>query len=176
MGKVPQGAAPHITMEIPWWLMLMPPFCWHGWRKADRTVMAHCHLRQVHQCGDMPRASQRQGKCRGDFETLPTIAATTLLTLCGGQLGSCAAQRHRMCPILRKIKLSLLSETAKPFEGAAVLDARIAWMQGFAMDCKRIFFSSATIVYLSCAPCQLLKGKKNSVWFCRKEYLGWILY
>lgn len=96
--------------------------------------------------------------------------------LCGGQLGSRSARRHRMCPILRKIKFSLLSETAKPFEGAAVLDVRIAWMQGFAMDCKRIFFSSATIAYLNCAPCQLLKGKKNSVWFCRKEYLGWILY
>lgn len=29
--------------------------------------MAHCHLRQVGRCGDLSRASQRQGKCKGDF-------------------------------------------------------------------------------------------------------------
>lgn len=45
--------------------------------------MAQGHLRQVDGCGDMPRASQRQGKHRGDFETLPTIAAIALLSVEG---------------------------------------------------------------------------------------------
>lgn len=40
-------------------------------------------------------------------------------TVCGGQLGWSSAQRHGMCPILCKMKLSPLSVTAKPFEGAA---------------------------------------------------------
>ena len=43
-------------------------------------VMAHCHLRQVDGCGDVPRASQRQAKHRGDLETMPTIAAISLLS------------------------------------------------------------------------------------------------
>lgn len=45
--------------------------------------MAHCHLRQVDGCWDIPRASWRQGKCRGYFEILPTIAAITLLSVEG---------------------------------------------------------------------------------------------
>lgn len=125
--------------------------------------------------GTCPEPHRDKGNAEETFWNSAHHCSYHSAALCGAQLGARSAQRHRMCPIFRKIKLSLLSETAKPFKGAAVLRARIAWMQGFAMDCK-IFFSSVTIVYLNFSPCQLLKGKKISVWFCSKKYLGWILY
>lgn len=112
--RVPEGLSPPAhRRSFGDWCLCHPPASLAG-EQADRVEMAHCHLGQVGRSGELSRASQRQGKCKGGFLALPTTAAVTLLAM----EGSCSEASGVSC--ITQNKLGPLSVRAKAaFKGAA---------------------------------------------------------
>lgn len=122
---------------------------------VDRMTMAHCHLRQVDKCGDMPRASQKQGKCRVSLKFCPLL-----------QLSPCS--------LWRAARVKLGGMGCVPYS-AKWNSAYCVWQKSLSGVLQTLnglhkeqFFTDVPIVYFSCSPCQLMKGKKKQFWFHRK--------